>query len=239
MNIKTIVIAIILATGIPVAAQAQDASDINKYESYQVGCDSSAECSDFSVNFEQSEANEEVAQTRRTRTRRTRRSTPDSRFHIGGHLAPFIPFDGELDVGFGGGIFGGYKLTKNFILEVDVYDYFGGTEVDDLGYNLFGAAASGVYRYYVKPNDSRSLYIFAGLGVGVGVSSATDDVADDLDDAGIDTSETGFLIQGKGGVGYPITDKIDLFGQTRFFNIFLDGDDPDGVALDFGATFNF
>jgi len=82
-------------------------------------------------------------------------------------------------------------------------------------------------------------YIFAGLGIGVGVTSATGDVADDLDDAGFDTSETGFLLQGKGGVGYPITNKIDLFGQTRFFNIFLDDDDADGLAIDFGATYNF
>ncbi|MEM8722110.1 MAG: outer membrane beta-barrel protein [Cyanobacteria bacterium P01_G01_bin.39] len=243
MNIKTIVLGIILATGIPIAAQAQDA---DKYEDYQVGC-SSTECSNLNVNYEQPR-DSEVAQTRRTRTRRSRRRTPDSRFHIGGHLAPFIPFDGELDVGFGGGIFGGYKLTKNISLEIDVYDYFGGTEVDDLDYNIFGAAASGVYRYHLKPNDSRSPYIFAGLGVGVGVVDATGDVADDAEDAGIDTGTTGFLLQGKGGVGYPITDRIDLFGQTRFFNVFLDeddfsgagdGDDADGVAIDIGATFNF
>lgn len=242
MNLKSILVAIVLATGIPVAAQAQET---NNYDNYQVSCDSNTSCSDFQVNYESDD--NEVAQSRTRRTRRTRRSN-DSKFHIGGHLAPFFPFDGELDVGFGGGIFGGYKLTKNISLEIDVYDYFGGTEVDDLGYNLFGAAASGVYRYYVNPNDSKSLYIFAGLGVGVGVVNATGDVADDADDAGIDTSSAGFLLQGKGGVGYPITDNIDLFGQTRFFNIFLDeddfggagdGDDADGVAIDIGATFNF
>ncbi len=245
MKIKTTVLAIILAMGFPTIAQAEET---NKYENYQVACDKSAECSNFDVNYEQQADAEQVAQTRRTRTRRTRRSSRDSKLHIGGHLAPFFPFDGELDVGFGGGIFGGYKFTKNLSLEIDVYDYFGGTEVDDLGYNLFGAAASGVYRYYVKPNSSRSPYIFAGLGVGIGIANATGDVADDADDEGIDTSATGFLLQGKGGVGYPITDSIDLFGQTRFFNIFLDdddfsgagnGDDADGVALDFGATFNF
>ncbi len=238
-------LAIILATGFPIVAQAEET---NKYENYQVACDNSAECSNFDINYEQQADAEQVAQTRRTRTRRTRRSSRDSKFHIGGHLAPFFPFDSELDVGFGGGIFGGYKFTKNFSLEIDVYDYFGGTEVDDLGYNLFGAAASGVYRYHLNPNSSRSPYIFAGLGVGVGIANATGDVADDADDAGIDTSATGFLLQGKGGVGYPITDNIHLFGQTRFFNIFLDdddfsgagnGDDADGVALDFGATFNF
>ncbi|MGB5636853.1 MAG: outer membrane beta-barrel protein [Waterburya sp.] len=236
MNIQNTVLAIVLAMGFPMAVQAKDT---NKYENYQVACDSRSECSNFDVNYEQQSDGDQLAQSRRTRTRRTRRRSRDSKFHIGGHLAPFFPFDGESNVGFGGGIFGGYKFTKNVSLDIDVYDYFGGTEVDDLGYNLFGAAASGVYRYYLKPNDSKSLYIFAGLGVGVGVSNATGDVADNLDDAGFDTSETGFLLQGKGGVGYPISEKIDLFGQTRFFNIFLDGDDANGVALDFGATFNF
>lgn len=242
MNLKVILSAMILAIGIPVAAQAQETN----YENYQVSCDSSTSCSDFTVNDQQS-ADDEVAQSRTRRTRRTRRSQA-SKFHIGGHLAPFFPFDDELDVGFGGGIFGGYKLNKNISLEVDVYDYFGGTELDDLGYNLFGAAASGVYRYHINPSSSRSPYIFAGLGVGVGVANATGDVADDAEDAGFDTSATGFLLQGKGGVGYPITDNIDLFGQTRFFNIFLDeddfggagdGDDADGLALDFGVTVNF
>lgn len=243
MNIKNTVLAIILAMGLPLTAQAQNAE---KYENYQTICNSIAECSDFDANFEQQTPEDEVAQSRRTR--RTRRQSPQSKFYIGGHLAPFFPFDDDLDVGFGGGIVAGYKLTNNISAEIDIFDYFGGTEVDDLGYNLFGATASGVYRYYVNSNSSRSPYIFAGLGVGVGVTSATGDVADDADDAGLETSATGFLFQGKGGVGYPITDKIDLFGQTRFFSIFLDddafdgngdGEDADGVAIDFGVTYNF
>ncbi len=244
MNIKNTVLAIILAMGFPLAAQAQNSND---YENYHVTCDSIAECSDFDVNYEQQSDEDQVAQSRRTRrSRRTRNN--NSKFYLGGHLAPFIPFDDELDVGFGGGIVAGYKLTKNISAEIDIFDYFGGTETDDLGYNHFGAAASGVYRYYVNSNSSRSPYIFAGLGVGVGVTSATGDVADAADDAGFDTSATGFLFQGKGGVGYPLTDKIDLFGQTRFFSIFLDddafdgtgdGEDADGVAIDFGVTYNF
>lgn len=234
MNIKNTVLAIILALGFPLAAQAQN---VEKYENYQNICNSIAECGDFDTDFEQQSPEKQLAQSRRTR--RTRRQSPQSKFYIGGHLAPFFPFDEEFDVGFGGGVFAGYKITNNISAEIDVYDYFGGTEVDDLGFNNFGAAVSGVYRYYVNSRNSQSPYIFAGLGVGVGVNSATGDFADTLDDSGVDTSETGFLLQGKGGVGYPISDNIDLFGQTRFFSIFIEGDDPDGVALDFGATYNF
>jgi len=237
MSIKNTVLAIILALGFPLAAQAQNAE---KYENYQNICNSIAECSDFDTDFEQKSPEKQLAQSGRTRRiPRTLRQSPKSKFYVGGHLAPFFPFDGELDVGFGGGVFAGYKLTNNISAEIDIYDYFGGTEVDDLGFNNFGAAVSGVYRYYVNPRNSQSPYIFAGLGVGGGVSSATGDVADALDDSGLDTSEAGFLLQGKGGVGYPISDNIDLFGQTRFFRIFVEGDDADGVALDFGAIYNF
>ena len=234
MNIKNTVLAIIFALGFPLATQAQNAE---KYENYQNICNSIAECSDFDTNFEQQSPEKKLAQS--GRIRRTRRQNPQSKFYIGGHLAPFFPFDGEFDVGFGGGVFAGYKITNNISAEIDVFDYFGGTEIDDLGFNNFGAAVSGVYRYYVDSRNSQSPYIFAGLGVGVGVNSATGDVADDLDDLGFDNSETGFLLQGKGGVGYPISDNIDLFGQTRFFSIFVEGDDVDGVALDFGLTYNF
>jgi hypothetical protein len=230
MNIKTTLLAALLVLT-PVAVRAQDADN---YESYRVSCNSGAECNDFDVNYQE----DEVAQ--RTRNRRTRRTrAADTKYYVGGNIAPFFPFDGDLDIGFGGGIFGGYKFTDNISAEVEIFDYFGGTETDDLGYNNFGATANGVYRYYIDQRNPQSLYVFGGLGVGIGVASATGDVADDLDDAGVDTSETGFLVQGKGGVGYPVTDKIDAFAQTKFFNIFIDGEDADGLAIDVGATYKF
>ena len=230
MNLRTAILSALLLA-IPVSVRAQD---VESYENYQVACDSGAECNSFDVNYEESDA-DKISQTRRTRTRRTR-SSSDSRYYVGGNIAPFIPFDGDLDVGFGGGVFGGYKFTENISAEVEVFDYFGGTETDDLDYNNFGATANGVYRYYIDPGSSDSLYVFAGLGVGVGIGDFTGDVADDGD---LD-SETGFLLLGKGGVGYPVSDRIDLFAQTKFFNIFLDDyDDRDGLAIDLGATYNF
>ena len=33
-------------------------------------------------------------------------------------------------------------------------------------------------------------------------------------------SGTGFALQVKGGVGYPVSDSIDIIGQARYFNAF-------------------
>ena len=234
MKIKTTMLAVLLALA-PVAVRAQD---IDSYDNYRVGC-SAAVCNDFEVNYRE----DEVAQrTRNRRTRRTRR-TDDSKYYAGGNLGIFLPGD-DLDVGFGlGGLFG-YKFSENVSAELELYDYFGGSEFDDLGYNVLGVAANGVYRYYFGSDTSESLYAFGGVGLGFGVVSATGDVADDLDDRGVDTSETGFLFQGKVGVGYPLNDKIDIFGQSRYVNISNDsdfeGDDGgDAFAFDLGATYKF
>jgi len=233
-------LAAVLVACLPFGVKAQNVRD---FETYEPNCESIAECGDLNVNSQEAEVNGDIAQTRRTRRTRSRTRTNDSKFYVGGNIGPFIPFDSEADIGFGGGILGGYKLTKNISAEIEIYDYFGGVDedevgFDDSGFNNFGAVVNGVYRYHIN-SSSKSPYIFAGLGIGIGVSSITGDAADALEDLDEDTSETGFLFQGKGGVGYPLTDKIDVFGQTKFFSIFIDEDDADGVAIDFGATYNF
>ncbi|MEM6611800.1 MAG: outer membrane beta-barrel protein [Cyanobacteria bacterium P01_C01_bin.72] len=251
MKLKISIIAALLAVVFPFSVQAEEVKSQNsKAQDLNVSCESGAECDTFGINFLEEE--EKVAQSRRTRTRRTRRRGIDNKFYAGGNLGLFVPFfeatdDDNADVGFTfGGLFG-YRFTENISAEIELYDSLGGTEIDDLGYNLFGASANGVYRYYFNPSNSRSLYIFGGGGLGVGVLSATGDVADDAEDAGFDTSQTGFLLQAKLGVGYPISDRIDIFGQSRFTNVFLDedeeegfdGEDANGISFDVGATFKF
>lgn len=243
MNIKTIALAVILAIGLPVAAQAQDTEG---YESLKVSCQSGVECNDFNVNFQ--EQGEQIAQTRRTRTRRTRDSSSlDSKYYAGGNLGLFLPFIEDADVGIDfGGLFG-YRVNQNISAELELFNARGGTDTDDLGYSIFGAAANGVYRYYFNPDNSKSLYAFGGLGLGFGVVSQTGDFADDLDDDGVDTSRTGFLLQTKAGVGYPLSDNLDLFGQARYANVFIgeeddvedSGEDGNGISFDIGATYNF
>lgn len=265
MNIKITALALMLAIGFPVAAQAQNTNgfDNNVQTPSQPGIDvqtpsqsgfevqtPSVTPSEPDVNFQ--EQDNELSQNRRTRTRRTRTtsSSLDSKYYAGGNLGLFVPFNGDdsdddLGIEFGG-LFG-YKVNKNISAELEIFNARGGTDVDDLGYSILCVSANGVYRYYFNPDNSKSLYAFGGLGLGFGKVSATGDVADDLDDDGFDTSDTGFLLQTKAGVGYPVADNIDLFGQARFANVFIgeddnvqgSGEDGNGISFDLGATYNF
>ena len=242
MKFKIGLLAALLVAAFPFAAKAQDT---NSYDSLKVSCELGAECNDFDVNFQ--EEGDEVAQTRRTRTRRTRLGGPvDNKYYAGGNIGLFIPFFDftdvvDYDLGFTFGGLAGYRFTENISAEIEVYDSLGGSEIDDVGYNVFAASANGVYRYYFNPGNDRSLYAYGGLGLGVGILNPTGDATDGLD------SQTGFLLQTKAGVGYPVSDKIDLFGQGRFTNVFLgededegfDGEDANGLSIDFGATYKF
>lgn len=227
MNIKTSILAALFVTTLPLAAQAQNPKD---YNNYRVSCQSGADCNDFDPSYEAADGSSEVSQTRRTRRTRSSRSS-DKKLYGGGNLGLAFPGDGA-DVGFGLSGLGGYNFTDNIAAEIEVFDYFGGTDVDDLGYNFFGVSANGVYKYAFG-SDDKSPYAFGGIGLGIGRVTATGDDAPD------DSGESGFLLQGKVGAGYPVTDAVDLTGQLRYFNINVDGDNGDAFAIDAGAKFNF
>ena len=236
MKIKTSVLTAILVAAFPVGVKAQE---VNSYEGYEVTCQSGTDCNDFKVDSKTTETDSNVAQT--GRTRRTRSVTPaEKKFYIGGNLGGYIP-GGDLDIGFGlGGLFG-YNFSNQIAAELEVYDFFGGSNVDDLGYNFLGVAANGLYKYPFG-NDSNSIYAFVGLGVGIGNLSATGDVADVAGDNGTDTSNTDVFFQWKVGVGYPLNNKLDLIGQFRAIKFDAENDtiENDGTfALEAGLKYNF
>ncbi|MEM8827856.1 MAG: porin family protein [Cyanobacteria bacterium P01_G01_bin.19] len=238
MKFKSVIVAVALLAALPFSAKAQN---VENYEEYQVSCEQGVECNDFNVMYEQQEeTSEEIAQ--RTRPRRTRRSSDFKKIYVGGTLGLAELGDGA-DLGFGASIVGGYRITKNIAAELEIYDYFGGTDSDDLGYNYLGILANGSYRIPFG-DDPKSLYAFVTPGFGFGRLGLTGDDADDLDDAGLDTSDTGFLLQIKAGVGYPISESLNLFGQARYANLFLSDfngvdDDEDAITFDVGVNFGF
>lgn len=232
LNIKTTVLAIILATGLPLAAQAQET---NGHENLKVSCQSGGECNDFNVNF--NEQGDEIAQTRRTRTRRTRStsSSVDSKYYVGGTLGLFFP--SEIDdfnvsvtangnttlqqvdpgTGFGGSIYGGYKFTDLISADAEALLYFGNADPLDGSYSSFNFFVGPRFTYTLDETNEQSLYIFASPGIGVGNVNFGGDLGDALGD---DDSGTGFALQAKAGVGYPVSDKIDIIGQARYTNVF-------------------
>lgn len=233
MNIKTAVLAIILATGLPVAVQAQD---VNDYENYRVACDSGAECNDFQVNYEQSDG-DKVAQTRRTRPRRTRSSSLDSKYYVGGTLGAFFP--SEIDdfqvgvvgpgnvtnletvdpgAGFGGSVYGGYQFSELIGADIEAFVFGGGAEPFDSSYTSYGFFINPRFTYTIDPNNDRSIYVFASPGIGLAGVNFGDDLSDALGDDS--DSGTGFALQVKAGAGYPVSDSIDIIAQARYFNAF-------------------
>ena len=252
MKFKTTVLAVIAALAFPFAAQAQDTQS---YESLNVSCESGAECSDFGVNFQEGE---EVAQTRRTRTRRTRRRSSDSKAFAGATLG--LSFPGEIDdsiidpgTGFGGSIFGGYKFTDLISAEAEASLAFGGNDFEVAGgdeidgsYTLFTLLVGPRFTYSVNKSNDKSFYVFATPSIGFGSLNIGDDVGDQIEDAGGDSSGSGLALQGKVGAGYPISDKLDLIGQAKYSRILsivevADGDD-EGLGtfgIDAGISYKF
>lgn len=233
MNIKTTVLAIILATGFPLAAQAQET---NGHESLKVSCQSGGECNNFDVNFQgQGDEIAQTGRTRRTRTRRTRSSSVDSKYYVGGTLGLFFP--SEIDdfnvrvtangnttlqqvdpgTGFGGSIYGGYKFSDLISADAEALLYFGNADPLDGSYSSFNFFVGPRFTYTLDETNDQSLYIFASPGIGVGNVNFGGDLGDALGD---DDSGTGFALQAKAGVGYPVSDKIDIIGQARYTNIF-------------------
>lgn len=236
IKIKTSILTAIIFSALPLGAKAQE---VNSYENYELACESDADCNDYSIDYETTESDIDVAQTRRTP--RTRSRTPrENKFYAGGNLGLYIPGD-DLDIGWGLGALFGYNFSEQISAELEVYDFFGGSNVDDLGYNFLVVAANGVYTYPFG-GDSNSLYAFFGLGLGVGNLSATGDVADEAEDNGIDTSSSDIFFHWKAGVGYPLSNKIDLTGQFRAIKFDAGNDtieNENTFALEAGIKFKF
>lgn len=244
MKLKAILLGMVAACCLPVTAQAET---VPTDKNYQVSCISTSEqeqqnfnCNSFSVSYDQSaleklqqssNSDAEVAQ----RTRRTRSRRKENKFYLGTNMGLFIPFDSEPDVGFAPpNIFGGYKFNKYVGADLEFFYFFGGTEVDDLGYFSFGFLANARFTYPFS-QKTNSIYAFVSPGLGYGRANPTGDVADrlNLDGSG------GFTFQIKTGIGYPISDLIDIFGQLRYLNVGTEGENLDGLTIDAGATFKF
>jgi len=201
-------LAILIPLTIPSIAQAEINQD---YSDLQVACSQGDKCDRFKpVEF--GTVQDTVAQ----RTRRSRSS--DSKLYFGATLG-VISTRGIGDAAVGGSIFGGRKLDsllENLSAEGELFYFRGGTSVDDLGYSLLGVLANAKYTIPFDSDSATGWYGFFALGAGVNRFALTGDRADRRDDLGLDNDTFSLALQGKGGVGYNLNQKIGIFGQLRY-----------------------
>jgi hypothetical protein len=247
MKIESIVLVSVLALCTPLAARAQN---FEHYEN-RVSCSPGSECTQVNSNKQeqinidqqeqidinqQEEIDNDNSQIQRTRTRtrtRTQVSQRDNNYYLGGPLGLLFPGGDGADTGFGGSVLGGRNFGDYWSAELEFFFYAGGTEFDDLGYNTLGVLANVIAKYPFNQTEDNSPYIFGGGGLGYGRVAATGDATEGADD----TSESGLTFQLKSGVGYPINEKTDVYGQLRYINVSIDGDNGDGFSIDGGVNF--
>ena len=152
-------------------------------------------------------------------------------------ITPFIGFglgfgDDSLDPFDPGssfllGVAVGYNLTTNLSIEGElgiIPDIVGDTDNVDLGITTF--SANGVYHF-----DTQTKFVpYATLGLGFG-SMGLD--VEDVDDE----SNTEFLVNLGGGVKYPVTDRLQVRGDLRYFSI--NDENPNFWRVYGGVTFGF
>ena len=239
LNKNTIInfnlLAILVSLTIPTIAQAEVKQN---YAELQVSCTKEAQCDRFD-SIEYATDRDTVAQ----RTRRT--SSSDSKFYFGGTLG-VISTRGIGDAAVGGSIFGGRELNsllENLSAEGELFYFRGGTSVDDLGYSLLGILANAKYTIPFDSDSSTGWYGFFALGAGVNRFALTGDRADRRDDLGFDNDTITLALQGKGGVGYYLNEKIGVFGQLRYLETtsnfrrgFVGSATGDGFSFEIGAN---
>jgi OOP family OmpA-OmpF porin len=152
-------------------------------------------------------------------------------------ITPFIGFglgfgDDSLDPFDPGssfllGVAVGYNVTTNLSIEGElgiIPDIIGDTDDVDLGITTF--SANGVYHF-----DTQTKFVpYATLGLGFGSMG--------LDVEGVDDeSNTEFLVNLGGGVKYPVTDRLQVRGDLRYFSI--NDENPNFWRVYGGVTFGF
>lgn len=138
--------------------------------------------------------------------------------------ANFPNGDSGESLGVGGGLsaFGGYQLTDNVGVDLEVIANFNGEDTDLQ--NLTGATFSSEnVAVMVNPRfstDKFGVELFVSPGIGYLWRNVGNDNTLSLNP---DLEEDGAAYQIKGGVGIPVTNNVNLLVQGRYLNDFGDG----------------
>lgn len=167
--------------------------------------------------------------------------TKTSGIYVGGNLGFFFPLYNNVDTGFGGGGYVGYKFNKKWGAELDL-GYVGADLSDtgdfDISIQNFYVLPTARYTIPFGSNDKWTANVGVGLGF-VSLSYGGDD-GDNID------GDSYFTLQVKGGVSYKFNPKLEAFGQVRWLNMFdsainyYGGSDSGGfISPELGLQYNF
>lgn len=251
MKTKTIVLAILLSLGIPLAAKAEGKETTD----YRVSCD--AQCDRFNVS--QNNIFPTVADSYDRESAQERRSyrgnqSLTKRIYAGGTLGVFFvsELDGieiieedldidaiDPDTGFGGSLYAGYRFSHILGADLEGYIFGGGAEPEDSNFSSAGLFINPRFFLPLGSNSLKAPYVFASPGVGIvgiGFGDEIDDITEDPDSS--------FAFQIKAGGGLPLSESFDLIAQIRYVNALgiyeeEDGDDGDLSTVGLEVGFNF
>ena len=255
MKIKTIVLAVLLSLGMPLAAKAQSKDT----KTYDVSCNAQCNLLKGSVGdrlkITQNNNIPIIADSYDRAQIRERRGNTSltKRIYAGGTLGVFFvsELDGieiieedldidaiDPDTGFGGSLYAGYRLSHILGADIEGYIFGGGAEPEDSNFSSAGLFINPRFFLPLGSNSLKAPYAFASPGVGIvgiGFGDEIDDIADEPDSS--------FAFQIKAGAGLPLSESFDIIGQIRYVNalgIYEEEDGDDGnfstVGLEVGLN---
>ena len=163
----------------------------------------------------------------------------ESGLYLGGNLGFYFPTFADIDTGFGGGGYLGYRFNKNIGVEAEV-NYLSGSfsNFNNLDYDVlsFLGNVRGIFPLGGANSNSKWDFFVAG-----GLGASTVSAEGRIPGLRIDESSTDFALQGKLGLGYQFNGKLDGFLQLRYINIFTDGRIDNGgfFSPELGLQYNF
>ncbi|AUC62071.1 hypothetical protein AA637_13380 [Cyanobacterium sp. HL-69] len=160
-------------------------------------------------------------------------------WYAGASLGVFFPSDGLLDTGFGPAGYIGYQFTPNIGGELGLL--YAGSDLDGRvgDANILSVIASA--RYSAPFEGSNNWNYFGTAGVGFTRSSvtapATFDLNNNLVQPAIDSEDTSFSFEVKGGVGYEFNTNTSAFAQLRYLNV--SGGNSNYLSTELGVHYKF
>jgi len=176
-------------------------------------------------------------------------------WYAGGSLGIFFPSDSLIKTGFGGSGYVGYQFTPNVGGEIGLL--YAGSDLSGRSgdANILSVIASGRYTAPFTPNSNWNYFGTAGVGLtrssvtapavgGNGNNNLQEPVVltttvngNNNEEPAINSRDTSFSFELKGGVGYEFTQNTSVFGQVRYLNI--SGGNSNYFSTELGVNYKF